>query len=108
MKVRIFAFPNKPYEWCESKYISLLLVDEIFSSPFKRQTHEVVKRIQTICWQQQTSCLSVFGYAVGLALKGLNQYNKNIPKIEHINPFVPNATFLCPLKTLRFSDVFRG
>ena len=26
----------------------------------------------------------------------------------YINPFIPNAPFLYPLKTLRFSDVFRG
>ena len=25
-----------------------------------------------------------------------------------INPFVPNAPFLCPLKTVKFSDTFRG
>ena len=25
-----------------------------------------------------------------------------------VNPFVPNAPFLYPLKILRFSDVFRG
>ena len=26
----------------------------------------------------------------------------------HVNPFLPNAPFLCPLKTASFSNIFRG
>ena len=48
--------------------ISLLKVD---FEPFKHQPHQIVKRTQIIRRQQQTNCLSVFGYFVGLALKGL-------------------------------------
>ena len=56
-----------------------------------------IKKIdQIINRQQATNCLSVFDRFVGLTL----------------NPFVPNALFLYPLKTsekaLRFSDIFRG
>ena len=41
------------------------------SQPFKGQPHKMVKYTQTICRQQPTSCLSVFGHFVGLVLKGL-------------------------------------
>ena len=40
--------------------------------PFKRQPHKMVKRNQTIRWQQLTNCLSVFDHFVGLVFKGLS------------------------------------
>ena len=42
----------------------------------------------------------------------LNNNSNNSSLLNNINPFVLNAPFLCPppenMKTLRFSDVFRG
>ena len=43
--------------------------------PFKHQTHEIVKHIQTIRREQPTNCLSVLDHFVGLALKGLRIWN---------------------------------
>ena len=71
-------------------YKRLLFYDFMFYD------YDVKKIDQIINRQQATNCLGVFDHFVGLAL----------------NPFVPNAPFLYPLKTsekaLRFSDIFRG
>ena len=42
------------------------------SQPFKRLSHNMVKRTQTIWRLLPTNFLSVFDHFVGLALKGLN------------------------------------
>ena len=43
--------------------------------PFNRKPHKMVKHTQTIRWQQETDCLSVFGHFVALALKGIFLYS---------------------------------
>ena len=52
----------------------------------------MVKKIQTIRWENATSCLSVFDHFVGLALKGLSALEElSSASYSFLNPLVPGV-----------------
>ena len=58
----------------------------------KCQPQKIVKHTQTICRQQLTNCLSVFGHFAGLPLKGLtlwyckrfNRFHTNVHRVKNV------------------------
>ena len=55
-------------------------------------------------------CLVVFPILLKGISRGIIGRWKEKPETSQkiLNPFVPSAPFLYPLKTVRFSDIFRG
>ena len=62
----------------------LFQFNEIHASPFKRQTHEIVKHTQIFCRQEPTNCLSVFDHFAGLEVKELIY---PLYHLQDLNPF---------------------
>ena len=75
------------FSYCLKYYLKFIDYGSFWTlviQPFKCQPHKMVKHTQTVRWEQQTNCLSVFEHFVGLALKGLN-WRTGKPKEQEKN-----------------------